>query len=321
MIKSEDAEFHTPPSDDFRWCETNPFLFNIPEACISGVIYTVTRPVLGVCMSDVTVQDRFSQAWDAQLYVDNQQHLPCPDSLLAYDLPNGLSVRALKPLEHYEAHYEGIDDTRIDLEFRALMPPYDMNDPDMDPLAAGRLDAGWNAAFGGHFEQTGRVTGEAVLRGRRYTIDCVDTLDRSWGPRAERDNASVVWLHASFGERLTVHALFAFDPANTAEFGPLISGYVLEDGAVHGLTAIEGRSERAGLLPMSTVMKVADVRGKSYELTAAAINASTWAPYPSLVYVQSLMRWNHAGEIGYGVQQDVTSRAYRCRHRDLTRHG
>ena len=48
MILTSDAEFHTPPSDDFRWCETNPFLFNIPEARLSGVIYLVTRPRLGV---------------------------------------------------------------------------------------------------------------------------------------------------------------------------------------------------------------------------------------------------------------------------------
>ncbi|MCA8977474.1 MAG: hypothetical protein KDC98_22315, partial [Planctomycetes bacterium] len=93
-----------------------------------------------------------------------------------------------------------------------------------------------------------------------------------------------------------------------------------EDGAVHGLTAIEGRSERAGLLPMSTVLKATDVRGKTFAMTAAAINGSPWAPYPSLVYVQNLMRWNLDGEIGYGVQQDVMSRAYLTRHRDALRH-
>ena len=38
MIKPEDADFHTPPGDDFRWCETNPLLFNIPQARISGML-------------------------------------------------------------------------------------------------------------------------------------------------------------------------------------------------------------------------------------------------------------------------------------------
>ncbi len=319
MILTSDAEFHTPPSDDFRWCETNPFLFNIPEARLSGVIYLVTRPKLGVCMSDITLQDRFTRLWDEQLYIDNQQHLPCPASLLDYQLPNGLSVRAVKPLEHYEVHYEGIDDTHITLEFRALMPPYDMNDPAMDPLAAKRIDAGWSKAFGGHFEQTGRVTGELVVRGQRHVIDCIDTLDRSWGPRAERDNACVVWLHGSFGEGLTIHLLCTFDPARTLAFGTLISGYVLDDGAVHGLVSMEGRSERTGQLPLSTVVSVTDVRGKRYTMTGAAMNGAPWAPYPSLVYTQCLMRWNLDGRIGYGVQQDVMSRAYLTRHRDAMR--
>ncbi len=321
MIVPSDADFHQPPTDDFRWCETNPFLFHVPEANLSGVIYTVTRPVLGVCMSDITIQDRISHAWDAQRYIDNQQHLPCPRSLLDYTLPNGVSVRAVQPLEHYHVHYEGIDDTRIDLEFKAIMAPYDMNDPDQDPLAAGRLDAGWNQAFGGHFEQTGRLRGTVVVRGESFAIDCIDTLDRSWGPRAERDNAAVVWLNASFGERLTLHALFAFDPASTPHFGTLISGYVLDDGEVYGLTALTGQSERAGLVPMSTILTATDTRGKRFTLTGAAMNGSPWAPYPSLVYVQTLMRWNCDGRIGHGVQQDVMSRAYITRHRDALRHG
>ena len=321
MIKPEDAEFHTPPDQDFRWCETNPFLFNIPEQRISGVLYVVTRPVLGVCMSDVTIQDRFSRAWEAQAYVDNQQHLPCPKSLLDYALPNGLSVRAVEPLKHYVVHYEGIDDTRIDLEFRALMPPYDMNDPAQDPKAAGRIGQGWSHAFNGHFEITGQVVGEAVIRGQHHRIDCIDTLDRSWGPRLERNNSNVIWLHGSFGERLTVHALLGFDPAATDVFGPLISGYVLEDGRVYGLTDCIGRSERDGMYPMSTVLKATDIRGKSFEMTGAAMNAAPWAPYPSVMYTQCLMRWNHQGVIGYGVQQDVMSRAYLTRHRDALKLG
>jgi hypothetical protein len=320
MIKAHDIDFHRAAAgDDFRWCETNPFLFNIPEARISGSLYTVTRPVLGVCMSDVTVCDRIAVSWEEQCYIDNQQHLPCPQTLADYSLPNGLHVIAHQPLVRYSATYAGIDDTRIALEFRALMPPYDMNDPDMDPLAGQRLERGWSEAFGGHFEITGRVTGELVLRGRRYPIDCIDTLDRSWGPRQERDNASVVWLHGSFGERLTVHVLAAFDPVRSAELGPLISGYVLEDGAVYGLTAVQGRSERQGLCPMSTLVRATDRRGKVFEMTGAAINAAPWAPYPSVVYAQCLMRWNCGGEIGYGVQQDVMSRAYLTRHRDRMR--
>jgi hypothetical protein len=301
-------------------CETNFFPFALPELRISGSAYLLSRPVLGAAMSDVIVQDRIAAAWEDQAYVDNQQHLPCPKSLLDYALPNGVSVRAVQPLRHYTIAYQGIDETAFHLDFHALMPPFDMNDPAMDPMAAGRIGAGWGgAAFSGHYEITGKIAGWLRLRGREHAIDCVDTLDRSWGPRKERGNGNATWIHGSFGEQLTVHAFLGLDPAHVQGFGALISGYVLDDGKVYGLVAAEGSVERQGLLPMSNRLRVTDVRGRSFDLTAAAINGSVWAPFPSMVYAQSFMRWNHNGTIGYGVQQDVISRAYLTRHRDAMR--
>ncbi len=317
MIRPEEAEFQYSPSSPYDWCETNFFPFAVPEHRISGSFYTLTRPVLGVCMSDVMVQDRIKPGWEDQLYVDNQQHLPCPKSLLDYSLPNGLSVKAVDPLKRYTIDYVGIDDTEMHVEFRSLMEPFDMNDPDMDPMAAARIGKGWGgAAFSGHYEITGRITGEVRLRGKTYTVDYVDTLDRSWGPRKERDNGNASWIHGSFGERLTVHAFMALDPANSDEFGALISGYVLEDGKLYGLVAARGRAERQGIFPMSNAFEVTDIRGKTFRFTAATINASPWAPFPSMVYTQAFQRWNYEGNIGYGVQQDVLSRSYLTRNRD-----
>jgi hypothetical protein len=315
MIQPEDAGFHPHPPDEWRWCETNMFPFCIPEAGISATIYVLTRPALGVCMSDVTIQDRIASAWEDQIYVDNQQHLPCPASLTDYALPNGLSVRMVEPLKRWHIRYQGIDDTEFDLQFASLMPPFDMNDPAMDPMAAARHGVGWEKAFHGHYEITGRITGRARIRGTWHDVDCIDTLDRSWGPRPERDNSNAIWFHGSFGEALTVHALVGCDPARTAEFGKLISGYVLENGAVHGLVSVAGRSERHGPYPMSSIVEVEDVRGKRFRFTGATMNAGPWAPYPSIVYYQCFMRWNLDGLIGYGIQQDVISRAYLTRHR------
>jgi hypothetical protein len=316
MIRPGDAEFQFSPDSPLDWCETNFFPFAVPEERISGSFYLLSRPRLGVAMSDVSVQDRIAPAWEDQLYVDNQQHLPCPPSLLAYSLPNGLSVEAVEPLKRYRIDYAGIDDTEIHVEFAALMAPFDMNDPAMDPLAGPRIGKGWGgAAFSGHYEITGRITGEARLRGTSYAIDCVDTLDRSWGPRKERDNGNAIWLHGSFGEALTMHAFFGLDPANGEAFGPLISGYILEDGAVHGLVAGQGRASRLGTLPMSNAVEVTDIRGKTFHFTAAAVNAAPWAPFPSMLYSQSLMRWSHEGAVGWGIQQDVLSRAYMTRNR------
>ncbi|EPZ14343.1 hypothetical protein M622_18775 [Thauera terpenica 58Eu] len=154
MIKPEDFDYHYTADSHWQWAETIAIPFNLPDANINAVVYIVTRPVLGVCMADITLMDRISDLWEEQLYIDNQQHMPCPRSLLEFSLPNGLSFKAIEPLKHYRMRYEGIDDTRFDLELHALHEPYDINDPDMDPTAAKRHGPAWDSSWSGHYEQT-----------------------------------------------------------------------------------------------------------------------------------------------------------------------
>lgn len=319
MIKPEDFDYHYTADSHWQWAETIAIPFNIPQANINAVIYMVTRPVLGACMVDITLMDRISDLWEEQLYIDNQQHMPCPRSLLEFSLPNGLSFKAIEPLKHYRVRYEGIDDTRFDLELHALHEPYDINDPDVDPTAAKRTGPAWDSSWSGHYEQTYRIRGELVARGKRYEVDCVDTGDRSWGPRVERDNSSVIWWHASFGEAFTVHLFTGHDLARTNEMGPHISGYVLEDGKAYGIVDSRGTQEYRKAVPMGGRLEVTDVRGKTFELIYSTVNSCYWAPYPSNTYLQSSLRVVCNGKVGQGMQQLGLSRAYLTRHRDLIR--
>lgn len=319
MILPEHADFQVKPDSPDDWCETNFFSWCIPEAKMLGYFYLLTRPKLGVCMSDITIQDRISPVWEDQLIVDNRQHLRCPTSLLDYSLPNGLSVRCTDPLKRYLLDYEGIDDTSIHLEATALMEPWDMHDPGMDPSVHKRTSPIWT--FGGHYELTCHIVGEAKIRGKTYKVDCVDTFDRSWGARPEDERPNAIWLHASFGKRLTVHLMPYCDIAKTDEFGEILSGYVLEDGKVYGVTEVRGRARREGIFPMSTYVEFTDVRGKTFKMTGATISAARWQPYSSMAYPQCFMEWNIDGEIGYGVHQEANSRAYLCRNRDALRAG
>lgn len=316
MIKPEDMEFHFKADSHWQWVETIALCFHIPGTTINGIVYLVTRPMLGVCACDVSLHDRITDLWEEQLYIDNQQHLPCPKSLRNLSLPNGLRLTALEPLKGYHAVYEGIDDTRFDLTFTNLHAPYDLNDPAMDPMAAKRGGPAWDTSWSGHYEATYRVTGELVARGRKYAIDCIDTGDRSWGPRPERDNSAVVWWHASFGEDLTVHFFAAHDIAKTNVLGAHISGYVLEKGEVYGLVDSRGQQEYRRAVPMGGEIEVTDVRGKKFALGYSTLNACYWAPYPSNTYLQAFHRVTHRGVAGYGTQQIGLSRAYLTRHRD-----
>lgn len=320
MIKTSEADFQVRPDSPYNWCETNFFPFCIPEERINGNVYMFTRPALGVAMCDVLVQDRIAPAWEDQLYVDNQQHLPCPTSLLDYALPNGLVVKAVVPLKHYRLDYVGFDETELHLDYRALMEPYDLNDPEMDPLAGPRIGKGWGKSFSGHYEITCRITGTVRLRGRTHAVDCIDTIDRSWGIREESGKGNAVWMHGSFGEELTIHALFGGgDPASDPALGTLVSGYVLENGAVHGLVEGRGSAVRLNALPLSVEAAFVDRRGRRFVLSGAAVNACAWAPFPSLIYPQSLMRWSCEGRTGWGIHQEIISRAYMTRNRTAMR--
>jgi hypothetical protein len=316
LITAADAEFHQTTSSDPGWTETLYFPFSVPDKSLCGGFYLVARPNVGVIMCDVSVHDRLSHIWDQMLYVDNQQHMPCPESFLDFSLPCGYTVKVVEPLKRYELSYTGYDDTQIDLTFDALMAPYDMNDPAMDPLAAARHGGAWDASFNGHYEVTGRITGNARIRGVDHRVDVVDTGDRSWGIRKERGSSAVAWFHGSFGEGLTFHALAAIDPASHKNFIKLASGYVLDQGEVRGLVDIVGSFTMDGIMTTSVDATVTDARGKSFSFIGEAINASPWAPCPNAVYAQSYMRWNHAGQTGYGVHQQGLDRGYLTKNRD-----
>jgi hypothetical protein len=317
MICVEDAEFHRAASSDPLWTETLYFPFSVPDKALCGGFYLVARPNVGVIMCDVTVHDRLSHTWDQTLYLDNQQHMPCPASFLDFTLPNGYGVKVIEPLKRYALSYAGYDDTQIDLTFTSLMQPYDMNDPAEDPLAAARNGGGWDNSFNGHYEVTGRITGNARIRGVDHAIDVIDTGDRSWGIRKERGTSAVAWFHGSFGEELTFHVLCAIDPAAHKNFGGLVSGYLLDKGEVHGLVDITGSFMMEGIMTRTVDATVIDVRGKAFRFTGEAINASPWAPAPNSVYAQSYIRWDHGGMTGYGAHQQGLDRGYLTKHRDV----
>jgi len=146
--------------------------------------------------------------WAAD-YWDAWEHLvvPQPSDLLDYRLANGLSVRCTEPNRVWDVDYAD-PAAGLELHFRctALMDPYDINDPDVDPMAA-RVDRDktWGHAYAGHFDLSGHFEGELVLRGTRTPIDCVSTMDHSWGVRAERQTSRLSWQHAHVSPDLAIH--------------------------------------------------------------------------------------------------------------------
>ncbi|MGT2476614.1 DUF7064 domain-containing protein [Paraburkholderia terrae] len=310
MIKAEDAQFHAADADKPNWAETNYFGFYSAEANINVGVYALFRPNLGIVNSTISINSRRAMTpWHAD-YNDLQSHLPIPEprNLLDYRLANGLSVKCLEPNMVWTIDYDDGHQTEIHVRYSALMQPFDIHDPAMDPIVAAQKEAGkfaWGTAYNGHFDQTGRVTGHIVLRGKRFEIDCVSTMDHSWGPRPERGAPNMSWLHAHFSERFAVHAIFSFDENEGGKTLSLSHGYVLQDGKVYGLKAGTGNTIRVhDRYPEHIQLAVTDSADRTWELQGDATTTFPWQCWPNMVAFNTLTRWRCQGETGYGEVMD-----------------
>ena len=301
MIHDVDAEFH-PAEDDPTWAETNYFGFFNPEHNLNVGVYGLFRPNLGIVGSTICINSgRAVTPWEAD-FCDLRSSLPIPDSLLDYELLNSLHVRCTNPNQTWLINYDDGEGTTIDVTWDALMPAFDIQDPDMDPMCAAATnadDAGkfaWGTAYNGHFDQTGKVTGTVSVRGKSYDIDCVSTMDHSWGPRPERGKPNMSWLHAHFSEELAVHAIFGFDGTTNGTELWLAHGYVLEKGAVYGLKAGTGRTERPQeRYPESVALDITDSADRTFTLHGRALTTFPWQCWPNMVAFNSLAEWTIEG--------------------------
>ncbi|AEA24316.1 hypothetical protein ACFQ34_18450 [Pseudonocardia benzenivorans] len=312
MIRPEDAQFHAPTSDDPLWAETNYFGLYAGQDTDRPMnigVYGLFREPLGVVGSTVSVNSRrVTMPWAAD-YWDAWEHLVAPASLLDYTLANGLHVVCSEPNKVWDVDYsDAAADLELHFRYTALMEPYDINDPDQDPRAAGRdMDLTWGHAYAGHFDQTGRFEGEIRLRGVTTPIDCVSTMDHSWGVRAERQTSRLSWMHAHVGPDLALHALFDFDTANGPD-GPspltMTHGYVLDNGVVRGLASGSGETTRSGLYPEHIEITVSDADGRTWEAVGDALTTFPWQSQPGVVGHNSLLRWTLDGRTAHGECMD-----------------
>jgi hypothetical protein len=313
MIKPEDIEFHHPANADYLYAETNYFCFTIPEERLMASVYTVTRKGLGVTAVDVVVYGALVDCRSECLYIDNRQHLPAPEKLSDYHVPTGLNVRALSP-RNYRVDYVGLEDTEIHFDFKGLMEPFDIHDPDHSPKAAPRdydrnAASGFGSGYGGHFDLTGHISGTFKLRGKEYPIDCVETMDHSWGARPEINMAPIGWMHAHFGKDLALHWIHGCDftkPVGSQHV--LAHGYAMENGKVYGLTDLKVRTVRAGVIMSAMEIEATDKRGKVWKMYGTAEIGAPWVCYISTMLYAAMMRWTLAdGRVGYGMSQENQS--------------
>ena len=307
MITADQIDYQNPPDADHLWSETFVFPVVVPEAHIYALVYVCVRPGIGVMANQVLIHGTLSDSRSDLLHYSENPHLPAPETLTHWTSPLGLSVRCTDPPRAFRIDYEGIDDTRIHVDWTGLMDPFDTHDPDHSPQAGAVQDMHstgiGHGGRAGHFDMTGRITGTLTVRGQEFVVDAVERMDHSWGPRDPMALRSMYIVSATFGEDLAFHMICPWNPELT---GPdafaLTHGYVLRDGEVFGLTSEATiSSDHRDLMCLGLEMTVTDTRGRHYDLVATPDVGGPWTPYPSAIGFNSMMRWRCADRRGYGV--------------------
>ena len=305
VIVDVDADFHTEEGDP-TWSETNYFGFYNAEHHLNVGVYALFRPNVGSVVSTISMNSgRSVTPWESD-FSDLRSSLAMPESgsLRDYHLANSLHVRCTDPNRSWTIGYDDGEGTTIDVVWDALMPGFDIQDPEMDPMCASGTEEGkfsWGTSYDGHFDQTGRVQGTVSVRGRAYDIDCVSTMDHSWGSRPERGKPNLSWLHAHFSTDLAVHAIFGFDENTGGNDLWLAHGYVLDHGRVYGLKAASGRTERVQERYAESVeLELTDRDDRTFHLTGRALTTYPWQCWPNMVAFNVLADWTLAGHDGNG---------------------
>lgn len=330
MISDSDAEFHPGPYTEPLWAETNYFGFYVPDVPMNIGVYALFRPNQRVVNTTISFNSAHTDTpWGAD-YWDTQVHVPFPasKSLLDYELANGLHVVCEDPNRVWKIVFDDGEGTTVDVRYEALTPAFDINDPEMDPMVRAQAegsDFNWGTAYNGHFDQSGRSTGYVTLRGERHEVDCVSTMDHSWGPRPERSQNNMSWLHAHHDDGTLLHAILDWEssrPDDTSAL-KLTHGYAqTADGEFRGLAAGEGTSRREGWYPVETQLTFTDEDGGTWELSGQPRTAFPWQCWPDMVGFNTLHEWTLNDRAGFwGEIMDFVPMHRLCSHASESRRG
>jgi len=308
LITAADAEFHERDESNPDWAETRFMSFSVPEEQLFGNVYVLARPNVGAVISDITVQRGIALHPYEMDFHDPQMHLPCPDSFSKFTLRNGLSMEAVRaPYDYHYSYTHNLGSCSFELDFTAVSEPFDCHDPDQNPKLGDATFQGLGDQWlNGHYDVLGHVTGELELRGKRYTVDCYDGADHSWGPRKEEGRRAIGWTAVAFGEDYGLHVVTAADIRSGEVFyDDFRFGYVVDDGKTYGLVDASVEATRIEMIGVSNHVKAVDVRGKEHEFWGTAIAGHPqYTLNPCQGVFQSLYRYEHEGRVGYGEGAD-----------------
>ena len=301
-LRATDDDFHAPPDDLWAY-ESFWFSFFVPERKLMVYVYPWFRPTLGIAGGGVMAwDDRGELAWNI-VHCDYSFQLPARDLSALVDettltLPQGVTIEVLEPLKRYRVKYQH-PNLALDVYFTAIHPA----NVNTRPIGDSKL-------FAGRIDQCGRVTGELMVGGQRYAVDCLSMRDRSWGARRnDNHDLHIGYFHATASEHdaflaVSNHATAGALPNDSR--APIVSGYLMLGGEIRPLADGNANLVRnpAGT-PVACHIEAVDTEGRQLIASGSAINWFAFEPYAGLFNWSSLAEWRFNAHACIGELQNT----------------
>ena len=301
---------------------THYFGFSVPEAQIGAFLYLRYQPTFPLCQGGVAIFQGLDNVEHADMaFLDYEITMPWPQVEGAkITTDNGFGIDFVEPGKSARLTYRSDDgNTWFDLMAVGVTPL----------LARGHVMPGEDdhhddpARQPGGTEQFMHVTGDFVLRGTAYDVDCYGPRDRSWRQvRVEKRSAvpfpPVGWSPMYFGPDLIFNQV-SFESPDT---NPAWTGlYDVGDRPTHHFAWVQRGDESRDIswvhrdvleyhpqIYMATrqVITAQDETGETYRFHGEAIATASMPAWPNTSFHDSLYRWeDEQGRIAHATYQEV----------------
>lgn len=320
----EDDNYHQL-SDNPLDLETNWWSLNVPERRIGIWLHAAYYPNGNKVRWRVFAWDEKGADPTRLAYYKLVEDAPMPPQPDLRDIvfpQGGYALKMRKPLMDYQVAYRDAErGFAIAFEFRAAHPPHRFT-PGEPP-----------AMHNPHIDQLGRFTGELVLHGERIPIDCWSVRDRTWGPREgahaqsqkyvgkpkpvkfpggprwreierERGNGRIQYIFGHADDQTGFLSFVRPADGDARGWSPLNMGWLLRDGKFARLDKTKSRMRnfRDKDTGWSQHMEVELVDEDGRNMEAEGFSVSHMCEHGA--GSNALMRWELAGRIGWGEDQD-----------------
>lgn len=314
------------PAEGEAWdphtIHTHYFGFSIPEAEIGAFIYVRYQPAFPLCGAGVSIFRGLDNVHPLDVeFHDYEVTMPWPELAgNAVTTANGLRLEFIEPGRTVRVSYTADDGAAsFDVVQTAVTPMFARG----HVLPGEEVNSDQALAPGG-MEQLMHCTGELVLHGERYEIDCHEARDRSWSQlRTERRGAvnlpPLGWSPMYFGEDLAFNQI-GFEPLDTDPAWKGLYeipagqrahhyGWVSAGGSVRELATVRRNVleyHPRTFAALRQELDAEDEGGRTYHFAGEAIAMAPVPAWPNVAAVISVYRWeDERGRPSIGTYQEV----------------